>query len=70
MMGAMRGQSNDLAGAAIGAGCDVLLHCTGLLAETAALLGTCPMLPDAAGRRLDAARRAALQARRPVAALA
>ncbi len=69
-MGAMRGQSNDLAGAAIGAGCDVLLHCTGVLAETAALLETCPALPDAAGRRLEAARRAALQARRPVAALA
>ena len=69
-MGAMQGQSNDLAGAAIGAGCDVLLHCTGVLEETAALLGTCPMLPDSAGRRLEAARRAALQARRPVAALA
>ena len=69
-MGAMQGQSNDLAGAAIGAGCDVLLHCTGVLAETAALLESCPALADAAGRRLDAARRAALQARRPVAAIA
>jgi beta-glucosidase-like glycosyl hydrolase len=69
-MGAMQGQSNDLAGAAIGAGCDVLLHCTGVLEETAALLGTCPMLPDSAGRRLAAARDAVQRARRPVAALA
>ena len=69
-MGAMQGQSNDLAGAAIGAGCDVLLHCTGVLEETAALLGTCPMLPDSAGRRLAAARDAVQRARRPIAALA
>ncbi|MGG5818773.1 beta-N-acetylhexosaminidase [Falsiroseomonas sp. HW251] len=65
-MGAMQGLSNDLAGAAIEAGCDIVLHCTGVLAETAAILGTCPPLSDAALRRLGAAR----AARRPLPALA
>ncbi|WP_408611996.1 glycoside hydrolase family 3 N-terminal domain-containing protein, partial [Falsiroseomonas oryzae] len=53
-MGAMRGLSNDLAAAAIGAGCDIVLHCTGVLAETAAVLGTCPVLSDRAAARLAA----------------
>jgi beta-N-acetylhexosaminidase len=69
-MGAMQGLSNDLAGAAIGAGCDIVLHCTGVLAETAALLAACPALSDPAGRRVAAARDAARRARRPAAAVA
>jgi beta-N-acetylhexosaminidase len=69
-MGAMRGLSNDLAGAAIAAGCDLVLHCTGVLAETEALLAACPPLSDAAARRLAAARDAMLRARRPVPAVA
>ncbi len=69
-MGAMRGLSNDLAGAAIEAGCDLVLHCTGVLAETAAALDTCPPLSDAALRRLAAAREAMLAARRPLAQVA
>jgi len=69
-MGAMQGQSSDLAGASIGAGCDVVLHCTGVLAETAALLAACPALSDAAARRLDQAREAAQRARRPASAIA
>jgi beta-N-acetylhexosaminidase len=69
-MGAMRGLSHDLAGAAIEAGCDIVLHCTGVLEETAALLADCPALSDTAGRRLAEARAAVRQARRPLQAVA
>jgi beta-N-acetylhexosaminidase len=69
-MGAMRGQSNDLAGAAIEAGCDLVLHCTGVLAETEALLAACPPPSEAARRRLAAARAAMLQAKRAQTAVA
>lgn len=65
-MGAMAGLSNDLAGAAIEAGCDLVLHCTGVLAETAAVLASCPPVSEAAAQRLDAARAAVARARRPV----
>ena len=68
-MGAMQGLSNDLAGAAIGAGCDVVLHCTGVLEETAAILADCPVLPEAAARRLAASREAVRHALRPAAAV-
>lgn len=58
-----------LAPRAIEAGCDLALHCTGRLEETAAVLRACPDL-DAAGRRrlevardLAATRRRALDAR-------
>jgi hypothetical protein len=47
-----------------------VLHCTGVLAETAALVATCPALSEAAGRRLDQAREAARRARRPASAIA
>ena len=59
-MGALAGMANDLAGAALSAGCDVVLHCTGKLEDAAALLTDCPVLSDDALRRLafaDAARR-------------
>ncbi len=59
-MGALAGLANDLAGAALSAGCDVVLHCTGRLEDAAALLPDCPVLSDDALRRLafaDAARR-------------
>jgi beta-N-acetylhexosaminidase len=69
-MGAMQGLSNDLANAAIAAGCDIVLHCTGVLAETAALLEACPVLSDAAGRRLEAAHAARRAAHRPATATA
>ncbi len=65
-MGAMAGLSPNLAEAAIGAGCDVVLHCTGVLAETAALLAACPALSEAATRRLAAARAARDAARHPL----
>ena len=59
-MGALAGMANDLAEAALSAGCDVVLHCSGQLEDTAALLADCPVLSDDALRRLalaDAARR-------------
>ena len=68
-MGAMRGLSNDLAGAAIAAGCDLVLHCTGVLAETAALLETCPAVSEAGQRRLAAARAAMRAGHRPAPAV-
>jgi beta-N-acetylhexosaminidase len=55
-MGALAGASNDLAGAALRAGCDVVLHCTGRIGDNAALLAGCPALDDRAAARLAAAR--------------
>jgi beta-N-acetylhexosaminidase len=55
-MGAVAGLGGDLAATAIAAGCDIVLHCTGMLEETSAILATCPDLSDAALRRLHAAR--------------
>ncbi len=55
-MGALSGTANDLAGASIAAGCDLVLHCTGRLAETAALLEACPPLSDRSAARMAAAR--------------
>ncbi|WP_376100370.1 beta-N-acetylhexosaminidase [Roseomonas sp. CCTCC AB2023176] len=62
-MGALAGLSNDLAADALDAGCDLVLHCSGVLAESAALLRTCPHLTHAAAARLHDARVAALTAR-------
>ncbi|MBM3586667.1 MAG: beta-N-acetylhexosaminidase [Alphaproteobacteria bacterium] len=59
-MGALAGMANDLAGAALSAGCDLVMHCSAKLEDAAALLVDCPALSDAALRRLalaDAARR-------------
>ncbi|MGX9962698.1 beta-N-acetylhexosaminidase [Roseomonas sp. F4] len=66
-MGAVVGLSNDLAGATMAAGCDLALHCTGVLAETAALLASCPALTEASAARMAAARAAMLGARRTIA---
>jgi beta-N-acetylhexosaminidase len=55
-MGALGGLRNDVAGAALEAGCDVVLHCTGRIADSAALLAACPPLADRAAERLAAAR--------------
>lgn len=55
-MGAVTGAARDLAGAALAAGCDLVLHCTGVLAATAALLAACPRISEAALRRMAAAR--------------
>ncbi|MBU8545484.1 MULTISPECIES: beta-N-acetylhexosaminidase [Roseomonadaceae] len=66
-MGAVAGLSNDLAGATMAAGCDLALHCTGVLAETAALLAACPALTEASAARMAAARAAMMGARRTIA---
>lgn len=62
-MKALRGQPAALAQASVAAGCDAVLHCTGVIEETAALLAACPVLHDAAIARLDGAR-AAMQSQR------
>lgn len=55
-MGALSGPADEAAGTAIAAGCDLVLHCTGILAETAALLRGCPTLSARGQDRLDASR--------------
>lgn len=65
-MGAMAGLSPDLPGACIRAGCDLVLHCTGALEETAAILAATPPLGAEATRRLAAARAATAAAIRPL----
>ncbi len=58
-MKALRGDPGALAAQSIAAGCDLVLHCTGVLAETAAALVGCPVLGGRAAARLAAARAAA-----------
>ncbi len=55
-MKALQGRPAILAQASISAGCDAVLHCTGQIDETAALLAACPVLSHAAMRRLAEAR--------------
>jgi beta-N-acetylhexosaminidase len=69
-MGAMAGLSNNLAAASIEAGCDLVLHCTGVREETAAILAACPALSDRGAERVAAARAAMLAARVPAPAIA
>jgi beta-N-acetylhexosaminidase len=63
-MRALSGAPADLARAALAAGCDLVLHCTGRIEETAALLAGCPALTEAAAERLAAARAAVADAAR------
>ncbi len=64
-MRALTGAPGELAVAALDAGCDLVLHCTGVLAETASLLDACPAITPAAGERLAAARALACVRRDP-----
>ncbi|SDX24088.1 glycoside hydrolase family 3 N-terminal domain-containing protein [Roseicitreum antarcticum] len=64
-MGALSGDVVSRAHAAWAAGCDVVLHCNGDLAEMQALAGVCDAMVDPARARADAA----LGARRPVGAV-
>ena len=59
-MKALKGDFGDLAAAVMAAGCDAALHCSGILAETAAVLQACPTLTDRAHERLRASRARAL----------
>jgi beta-N-acetylhexosaminidase len=60
-MQALTGSPGERAAAALAAGCDVALHCSGVLAETADVLGA---LPDMAARSAARLRAAADMARR------
>ncbi len=55
-MQALQGDLGALAARSIEAGCDIALHCSGVLAESEAVLAACPPLSDAAAARLAAAR--------------
>jgi beta-N-acetylhexosaminidase len=54
-MGALSGTIAERSRAAIVAGCDVVLHCNGDLAEMRAVAGEAPQLGGDALRRADAA---------------
>jgi beta-N-acetylhexosaminidase len=54
-MGALSGSLSERAGAAIAAGCDMVLHCNGNLTEMHAVAAAAPVLAGAAARRADAA---------------
>ena len=62
-MGALSGTPGERAARAVAAGCDVALHCSGVLAETQDVLGSVPEATQACLDRLAAARRMALAAR-------
>lgn len=55
-MKALKGDFGHLAAAVMAAGCDAALHCSGILAETAAVLEACPALTGKALDRLAASR--------------
>ena len=55
-MKALSGTLPDLTRAALGAGCDAVLHCSGVFSESLAVLEACPSFTDAALRRLAASR--------------
>ena len=55
-MKALQGAPGTLAQHAIAAGCDLVLHCTGVLEETAEVLADCPPLSKAAKARMAASR--------------
>jgi beta-N-acetylhexosaminidase len=58
-MGALRGTPGERATAALQAGCDIALHCSGVLEETRDLLAA---LPPVSARAAGAMARAAAQA--------
>ncbi|HEY8611132.1 MAG TPA: beta-N-acetylhexosaminidase [Roseomonas sp.] len=70
VMGALGGFGGNLAEASLLAGCDLVLHCNGVLADTAALLRDCPFLTPRAEARMAAAREAMLASRPPARAAA
>lgn len=55
-MGALCGPADQRAGAAIAAGCDLVLHCSGVLAETAAVLASVPDVTPATRARMQRGR--------------
>jgi beta-N-acetylhexosaminidase len=69
-MGALAGSIEERARTVIGAGCDLVLHCNGELAEMRAVAAAVPMLDGAASARAQAAlARRAPRSKRDLAAL-
>jgi beta-N-acetylhexosaminidase len=64
-MRALDGELSDRATAALGAGCDIVLHCTGILEEMQAIARALPPMSLEAARRIAAA--SAMRPRKPVA---
>lgn len=65
-MGALSGAPAERAAAALAAGCDLALYCTGDLGPTTALLAACPDVDTATAARLAEARAMAARARLPL----
>ena len=57
-MRALAGEPGALAAAAVAAGCDIALHCSGVLAQSEAVLRAVPVVSAATATRMAAARRA------------
>jgi len=55
-MNALSGTPGERAARAVTAGCDLAMHCSGVLSDTADVLEACPDITDAALARLAAAR--------------
>lgn len=55
-MKALAGTLPDLTQAALSAGCDAVLHCSGVFTQSLAVLEACPAIGEAALRRLAASR--------------
>jgi beta-N-acetylhexosaminidase len=69
-MQALSGTAAERASAALAAGCDIALYCSGEIAPTAGLLAICPPLTAPAATRLAAAQALARRRRRPLDAAA
>jgi beta-N-acetylhexosaminidase len=69
-MGALAGSPAERTEAALAAGCDLALHCSGTLTDSAAVLEAAPPVTDAAAARMQRARAAAAGAARPLDAAA
>lgn len=65
-MGALSGTAGQRSAAALAAGCDLALHCSGRIAETRDVLHAVPDLPETTARRLHRARREAEDAYIPL----
>jgi beta-N-acetylhexosaminidase len=62
-MNALSGTPGERAARAVEAGCDIAMHCSGALSDTADMLASSPDLTDAALARLASARSMAMDAR-------